>query len=86
MENKTLNVEPNAVLNVLLNAELGECGGRMWNCIAFNGKLPATSGLRALHQIKKCEQVKTWRPDNPATLNEVCKNCHNFARPRKHLR
>ena len=27
--------------------------------IYCRGKLPATSGLRALHQIKKCQQVKT---------------------------
>ena len=24
------------MLNVVLNAELGECGARMWNCMAFN--------------------------------------------------
>ena len=29
-------MEPNAVLNVVLNAELGESGARMWNCMAFN--------------------------------------------------
>ena len=29
-------MELNAVLSVVLNAELGECGARMWNCMAFN--------------------------------------------------
>ena len=29
------------MLNVVLNAELGECGARMWNCMAFNSAWPA---------------------------------------------
>ena len=29
-------MEPNALLSVVLNSELGECGARMWNCMAFN--------------------------------------------------
>ena len=24
------------MLNLVLNAKLGECGARMWNCMAFN--------------------------------------------------